>query len=33
VQVVPTGMGAEITPAIAHEGNAWAVGVDLKDVL
>lgn len=33
VQVVPTGTGAEITPALAHEGNAWAVGVDVKDLL
>ena len=33
VQVVPTGTGAEITPALAHEGNSWAVGVDVKDLL
>lgn len=33
VQVVPTGAGAEITPAIAHEGTSWAVGVDLRDLL
>lgn len=33
VQVVPTGSGAEITPAIAHEGNSWAVGANLKDLL
>ncbi|HRO59489.1 MAG TPA: hypothetical protein PK177_10060, partial [Burkholderiaceae bacterium] len=33
VQVVPTGTGAQITPAIAHEGNAWAAGANLKDLL
>jgi len=33
VQVVPTGTGAQITPSLAHEGNSWAVGVDLKDLL
>ena len=33
VQVVPTGTGAEITPSIAHEGNAWAAGANLKDLL
>lgn len=33
VQVVPTGTGAEITAALAHEGNSWAVGADLKDLL
>jgi hypothetical protein len=33
VQVVPTGAGAEIVPALAHEGNAWSVGVDVKDLL
>jgi hypothetical protein len=33
VQVVPTGAGAEIVPALAHEGNAWSVGVDAKDLL
>lgn len=33
VQVMPTGSGAEITPAIAHEGNSFNVGVDLSDLL
>jgi hypothetical protein len=33
VQVVPTGAGAEITPVIAHEGNSWAAGANLKDLL
>ena len=33
VQVVPTGNGAQITPAIAHEGTSWAAGLDLRDLL
>jgi hypothetical protein len=33
VQVVPKGNGAEITPVIAHEGNSWAAGANLKDLL
>jgi hypothetical protein len=32
VQVVPTGTGAQIFPALAHEGNAFAVGVDVADL-
>jgi hypothetical protein len=33
VQVIPTGRGAEIQGALAHEGNAFAAGVDLKNLL
>ena len=33
VQVLPTGAGAQIAPALAHEGNAWAAGANLKDLL
>ena len=33
VQMVPTGTGAEMTPIIAHEGNSWAAGANLKDLL
>jgi alkaline phosphatase D len=33
VQVVPKGNGADITPVIAHEGNSWAAGANLKDLL
>lgn len=33
VQVVPTGHGAQITPALAHEGTAWSVGLDFKDLV
>lgn len=33
VQVQPTGSGAEISAVLAHEGNAFAFGVDLKDLL
>lgn len=33
VEVLPTGMGAEIHGAIAHEGNAFTAGVDLADLL
>ena len=25
--------GAEITPVLAHEGNSWSAGLDLKDLL
>jgi hypothetical protein len=33
VQVLPTGSGAEITPILAHDGNSYAFGVDVKDLL
>jgi hypothetical protein len=33
VQVQPTGSGAEISAVLAHEGNAFALGVDLKDII
>ena len=33
VQVQPTGSGAEISGVLAHEGNAFAFGLDLKDLL
>ena len=33
VQVVPTGNGAEVHAAIAHEGNAFTVGVDIAELL
>jgi hypothetical protein len=33
VQVVPTGTGAEITPALAHEGSSWSAGLNLKDLV
>jgi hypothetical protein len=33
VQVVPTGDGAELNVAIAHEGNAFTVGLDIADLL
>ncbi|NLD70263.1 MAG: alkaline phosphatase family protein [Limnobacter sp.] len=33
VQVLPTGAGAQVAPALAHEGNAWAAGANLKDLL
>jgi PhoD-like phosphatase len=33
VQVIPTGRGAEIHGAVAHEGNAFAAGLDLSDLL
>ena len=33
VQVVPTGTGATIVTSIAHEGNAFAVGVDIADLV
>ena len=33
LEVVPTGHGAEIHGAIAHEGNAFTAGVDVADLL
>ena len=33
VQVQPTGSGAEISAVLAHEGNAFAAGLDLKDLI
>jgi hypothetical protein len=33
VQVQPTGSGAEISAVLAHEGNASAFGLDVKDLL
>ncbi|HKO56551.1 MAG TPA: alkaline phosphatase D family protein [Thermoanaerobaculia bacterium] len=33
VQVVPTGTGAEITPILAHQGNANSFGADLSDLV
>ncbi len=33
VHVIPTGTGAKILGAVAHEGNSFAVGVDLTDLL
>jgi hypothetical protein len=33
VQVVPTGTGAEIVPALAHESAAFAVGLDIGDLV
>jgi PhoD-like phosphatase len=33
VQVIPTGVGAEIVTAVAHKGNAFAVGLDIADLL
>ena len=33
VQVQPTGSGAEISAVLAHEGNAFALGLDLKDLI
>ena len=33
VQVQPTGSGAEISAVLAHEGNAFAAGLDVKDVI
>ena len=33
IQVQPTGNGANILSAIAHEGNAFAVGLDVTDLL
>jgi len=33
VQVQPTGSGAEISAVLAHEGNAFAVGLDAVDLI
>ena len=33
VQVQPTGSGAEISAVLAHEGNAFAFGLDVKDLI
>ncbi|MPY90386.1 MAG: hypothetical protein GEU99_21000 [Luteitalea sp.] len=33
IQVIPTGAGAKIHGAVAHEGNSFAVGVDVADLL
>jgi hypothetical protein len=33
VQVQPTGSGAEISAVLAHEGNASALGLDVKDLI
>ena len=33
VQVIPTGRGAEINGVLAHEGNAFAAGVNLANLL
>jgi hypothetical protein len=33
VQVQPTGSGAEISAVLAHEGNGFAVGLDVKDLI
>lgn len=33
VQVQPTGSGAEISVVLAYEGNAFALGVDVKDII
>ena len=33
VQVIPTGNGAEVLSALAHEGNSFAVGLDVADLL
>jgi len=33
IQVTPTGSGAEIVPSLAHEGNSFAVGLDVSDLL
>lgn len=33
VQVVPTGIGAELLTAIAHAGNSFVVGADIADLL
>jgi hypothetical protein len=33
VQVIPTGIGAKVVTAVAHEGNAFAVGLDIADLL
>jgi hypothetical protein len=33
IQVVPTGSGAEMVHSLAHEGNSYAVGLNIKDLL
>ncbi|MDH5539609.1 MAG: hypothetical protein OEY03_09405, partial [Rhizobacter sp.] len=33
VHVLPTGRGAEVVGTVAHQGNSFAAGVDLKDIL
>ena len=33
VQVQPTGSGAEISAVLAHEGNSFVFGLDLKDLI
>ena len=33
VEVLPTGRGAEITGTVAHAGNAFAFGIDVKDLV
>ncbi len=33
IQVQPTGSGAEISAVLAHEGNAFAAGLDVKDLI
>jgi len=33
IQVQPTGAGAEIEAVLAHEGNAFVFGLDLKDLI
>jgi hypothetical protein len=33
IQVTPTGSGAEIMSSLAHEGNSFAVGIDIKHLL
>lgn len=33
VQVIPTGRGAEVHAELAHEGNAFTVGLDVADLL
>ena len=33
IQVQPTGAGAEIAAVLAHEGNAFTLGLDVKDLI
>ncbi len=33
VQVQPTGAGAEVSAVLAHEGNSFAFGLDVKDLI
>jgi hypothetical protein len=33
VQVQPTGSGAEISAVLAHEGNGFVFGLDVKDLI